>query len=105
MFVSWFLVPWCDNPRVNMRMCDIATVSLNGYKQGVLCIELKQNDCLTVLIKALIYAHDETRTYMGGIRFSHKQAREQQYNSCVFLYRYNKHMNNAGVSRSHPKSL
>ena len=31
MFVSWFLVPWRDNPRVNIRMCDVATVSLTRF--------------------------------------------------------------------------
>ena len=33
---------------------------------------------LTVLIRALIYARDETCAYMGGTRFVRKQAQEQE---------------------------
>ena len=36
MIVSWFLVPWQDNPHVFMHMCDATTV----YKQDLLLIAL-----------------------------------------------------------------
>ena len=67
----------------------------------MLYIEWKQNECLTVLIKALIkfYVCDETHV-MGGTRFTCEQAREEVYYSHVFLYT-NKHTNNSQVSRSY----
>ena len=47
MIVSWFLVPWCDNPSKWINMVKL------------FCIEQKQNGCLTVLKEALIYTRDK----------------------------------------------
>ena len=42
----------------------------------------------------LVYAQDETHTYIGGTIFARKQAQEQEYNSRAFSCRYHKHANN-----------
>ena len=76
MVESWFLVPWHDNPRVFMHMCDTTTVSLNKA-----CFV--QNGYLTVFVEAFIYARERDWYVMGDTRFACEQPQEQVYCSHV----------------------
>ena len=56
-------MPWCDNPRVLMQMCAADTVPLKVDKTRFAINCSVSNRSKVIVVKVLLYTHDEALVY------------------------------------------